>query len=209
MFLKIVMCGESGVGKTNIISRYTKNEFLEGSRSTIGAEFATRTIEYSGKTAAGKNLKRTIKLQIWDTAGQERYRAITRSYYRDVSGCLLAYSVGSKKSFERLQNWVEEIRQNANTDPIIGIVANKCDLEPAKQKVTIEEAKEYAQQARCAFAIETSAKTGQGVEEAFNELIRQFIDGGQANEEEQKISSSGSNVKIDGQSTDKKKKDCC
>jgi len=175
-WIKIVMCGDSGVGKTNLMARYTRNTFMEDSMSTIGAEFATRTVAFEGKVeSVDQPIKKQMRLQIWDTAGQERYRAITRSYYRDTVGCMLVYSVTSKKSFSQLVKWIEEIRQNANRDPVIALIGNKSDIDASKHKVTLAMAQELVAEKGLAFCMETSAKTSENVEKAFYELLEQII----------------------------------
>ena len=95
---KVVLIGDSGVGKSNLLSRFTRNEFNIDSKSTIGVEFATKSIEVEGKT---------IKAQIWDTAGQERYRAITSAYYRGAVGALLVFSIEKHSSFENVERWLK------------------------------------------------------------------------------------------------------
>ncbi len=105
--------------------------------------------------------------------GQERYRAITRSYYRNALGVVLTYGVNSKKSFQQLENWVVEIKEHANTDPVIVLMGNKSDLD--KRKVTLKEAQTFCEQHGCAFAMETSAKTGDNVEHAFSMLVEQIV----------------------------------
>lgn len=116
---KVVLLGDSGVGKSNIISRFTKNEFNMESKTTIGVEFATKTIEVNGKL---------VKIQIWDTAGQERYRSMASAYYRGASGALLVYDITRATSFENLQKWLRELKNFAVEDITCLMVGNKCDL---------------------------------------------------------------------------------
>jgi Ras-related protein Rab-11A len=116
---KVVLLGDSGVGKSNIISRFTKNEFNMESKTTIGVEFATKTIEVNGKL---------VKIQIWDTAGQERYRSMASAYYRGASGALLVYDITRATSFENLQKWLRELKNFAAEDITCLMVGNKCDL---------------------------------------------------------------------------------
>ena len=103
---KIVLVGDSGVGKSNLLSRFTRNTFTEDEKSTIGVEFATRIVPMSD----GKR----IKAQIWDTAGQERYRAITNAYYRGALGAALVYDISERKSFDNVPRWLGELRDHAN-----------------------------------------------------------------------------------------------
>ncbi|XP_063934280.1 ras-related protein Rab-11B-like [Zophobas morio] len=153
---KIVMIGDSGVGKSNLLSRFTKNEFNLESKSTIGVEFATRTIEVEGKV---------IKAQIWDTAGQERYRAITSAYYRGAVGALLVYDIAKRETFENIRKWLKELKSHAEENIVVTIVGNKSDLRHLRA-VTTDEAHEFAEKESLSF-IETSALDSSNVETAF------------------------------------------
>ena len=121
---KTVIIGDSGVGKSNLLSRFTKDEFTKDSKSTIGVEFATRQIEHDGKR---------IEAQVWDTAGQERYRAITAAYYRGAIGALLVYDITKRESFENCERWLRELRAHADPSIVAMLVGNKCDLRHMKQ----------------------------------------------------------------------------
>ncbi len=157
---KVVLIGDSGVGKSNLLSRFTRNEFNLDSKSTIGVEFATRSIQVDSKT---------IKAQIWDTAGQERYRAITSAYYRGAVGALLVYDISKHQTYENVTRWLKELRDHADTNIVIMLVGNKSDLRHLRA-VPTEEAKEFASQNGLSF-IETSALDASNVEMAFqNEL---------------------------------------
>merc|ERR1711865_19142 len=116
---KVVLIGDSGVGKSNLLTRFTRNEFNRESKSTIGVEFATQTIQVE---------KKMIKAQIWDTAGQERYRAITSAYYRGAVGALLVYDITKHVTFVDVERWLKELRDHANDNIVIMLVGNKCDL---------------------------------------------------------------------------------
>ena len=128
------MIGDSGVGKSNLLSRFTRNEFNLDSKSTIGVEFATRSIQVDAKT---------IKAQIWDTAGQERYRAITSAYYRGAVGALLVYDISKHQTYENVQRWLKELRDHADANIVIMLVGNKSDLRHLRA-VPTEEAKQFA-----------------------------------------------------------------
>lgn len=119
LLFKIIIIGDSGVGKTNILSRYIKNSFSFDTRSTVGVEFGAKKIEVNG-------IK--VKSQIWDTAGQERYRSITNTYYKGAKGALVVYDVSKRDSFENINKWVNELRMNGEKDVIIVLVGNKNDL---------------------------------------------------------------------------------
>jgi small GTP-binding protein len=157
---KIVLIGDSGVGKSNLLSRFTRSEFNLESKSTIGVEFATRSIQVDGKIT---------KAQIWDTAGQERYRAITSAYYRGAVGALLVYDIAKHLTFENIERWLRELRDHADQNIVIMIVGNKSDLRHLRA-VSVEEAKEFAEKHRLSF-IETSALDSTNVETAFRSIL--------------------------------------
>ncbi|KAK9286837.1 hypothetical protein L1049_015242 [Liquidambar formosana] len=131
---KVVLIGDSGVGKSNLLSRFTRNEFCLESKSTIGVEFATRTFQVEG---------RTVKAQIWDTAGQERYRAITSAYYRGALGALLVYDVTKPTTFENVSRWLKELGDHADSNIVIMLIGNKTDLKHLRAVAT-EDAQGYA-----------------------------------------------------------------
>lgn len=134
---KVVMIGDSGVGKSNLLMRYTKGDFNIESKTTIGVEFATKTVTTQDK--------KVVKAQIWDTAGQERYRAITNAYYRGAVGALLVYDVTSALSFKHVADWLKELKQYADNNIVILLVGNKTDLRD-KREVKKEDAAAYADQ---------------------------------------------------------------
>uniref|UniRef100_A0AAZ3RJI9 Ras-related protein Rab-25 n=1 Tax=Oncorhynchus tshawytscha TaxID=74940 RepID=A0AAZ3RJI9_ONCTS len=130
----VVLIGDSGVGKSNLLSRFTRNEFNLESKSTIGVEFATRSIQVDGKT---------IKAQIWDTAGQERYRAITSAYYRGAVGALLVYDIAKHLTYENMERWLKELRDHADNNIVIMLAGNKSDLRHLRA-VPTDEARAFA-----------------------------------------------------------------
>lgn len=130
----VVLIGDSGVGKSNLLSRFTRNEFNLESKSTIGVEFATRSIQVDNKT---------IKAQIWDTAGQERYRAITSAYYRGAVGALLVYDIAKHLTYENVERWLKELRDHADQNIVIMLVGNKSDLRHLRA-VPTDEARAFA-----------------------------------------------------------------
>ncbi|XP_022644748.1 ras-related protein Rab-11B-like [Varroa jacobsoni] len=157
---KVVLIGDSGVGKSNLLSRFTRNEFNLESKSTIGVEFATRSIQVEGKT---------VKAQIWDTAGQERYRAITSAYYRGAVGALLVYDIAKHTTYENVERWLKELRDHADHHIVIMLVGNKNDLRHLRA-VPTDEAKAFAERNNLSF-IETSALDSTNVETAFQQIL--------------------------------------
>lgn len=160
---KVVLIGDSGVGKSNILSRFTRNEFSLESKSTIGVEFATRSIQVDGKT---------VKAQIWDTAGQERYRAITSAYYRGAVGALLVYDITKGVTFENVERWLKELRDHADSNIVIMLVGNKSDLRHLRS-VQTEDAKAFSEKEGLSF-IETSALEATNVEESFQIILSEI-----------------------------------
>ncbi|XP_075477006.1 ras-related protein RABA1f [Primulina tabacum] len=160
---KVVLIGDSGVGKSNLLSRFTRNEFSLESKSTIGVEFATRSIRVDEKV---------VKAQIWDTAGQERYRAITSAYYRGAVGALLVYDVTRHVTFENVERWLKELRDHTDSSIVIMLVGNKADLRHLRA-VSTEDATAFAQKENT-FFMETSALESMNVENAFTEVLTQI-----------------------------------
>jgi small GTP-binding protein len=120
MIFKLVLIGDSGVGKSNIISRYVRNEFKVDTKTTVGVEFGAKKVEVGGLN---------IKAQIWDTAGQERYRAVTCAYYKGAKGALLVYDITNLESFTNIDKWIRELKNNTDENISIIIIGNKSDLE--------------------------------------------------------------------------------
>lgn len=201
---KVVLIGDSGVGKSNLLSRFTRNEFCLESKSTIGVEFATRSIQVDGKT---------IKAQIWDTAGQERYRAITSAYYRGAVGALLVYDITKQVTFENVERWLKELRDHADANIVIMLVGNKSDLRHLRS-VSTEDAQSFCDKEKLVF-IETSALESTNVEKAFQQILteiyrivsRKVID---ADDKGTKLNQ-GTSIVVDNPQDDggKKKSSCC
>eukprot|EP01135_Chromosphaera_perkinsii_P009379 Nk52_evm55s1737 gene=Nk52_evmTU55s1737 len=158
---KLLLIGDSGVGKTCILFRFSDDAFNSTFISTIGIDFKIRTIELDGKK---------IKLQIWDTAGQERFRTITTAYYRGAMGILLVYDVANEKSFDNIKNWIRNINQHASADVEKMILGNKCDMEDTRV-ISKERGEKLAEECGIKF-LETSAKNNINVEEAFLTIAR-------------------------------------
>mmetsp|Transcript_27513 Transcript_27513/g.49565 ORF Transcript_27513/g.49565 Transcript_27513/m.49565 type:complete len:198 (+) Transcript_27513:3831-4424(+) len=159
--LKVVVLGDSAVGKTSLALRFVTGTFKLDTDSTVGASFITKTIE----TGSGK-----VKFNIWDTAGQERYRAIVRMYYKDVSAALLVYDITKPQSFFNLERWYSELKKHVEEDVVVVIVANKDDL-VAEEAVSIDSAKSFAARIGGRY-FRTSCKNDSGVTELFNEVAQ-------------------------------------
>ncbi|PNY13949.1 ras-related protein RAB2BV-like, partial [Trifolium pratense] len=160
---KIVLIGDSGVGKSNILSRFTRNEFCLESKSTIGVEFATRTLQVEGKT---------VKAQIWDTAGQERYRAITSAYYRGAVGALLVYDITKRQTFDNVNRWLRELRDHADSNIVIMMAGNKSDLNHLRA-VSEDDGQALAEKEGLSF-LETSALEATNIEKAFQTILTEI-----------------------------------
>jgi Ras-related protein Rab-11A len=201
---KVVLIGDSGVGKSNLLSRFTRNEFCLESKSTIGVEFATRSIQVDGKT---------IKAQIWDTAGQERYRAITSAYYRGAVGALLVYDITKHVTYENVERWLKELRDHADSNIVIMLVGNKSDLKHLRG-VSTDDAQAFAEKEGLSF-IETSALESTNVEKAFQRILTEIyrIVSKKALASEENTTEGpgqGTNiVPLDSNTPDLKKKGCC
>ena len=161
---KLVLIGDTGVGKSCLLDRFAKNEFTESKNSTIGVGFLSKTLSKNGKT---------IKLDIWDTAGQERFRAITRWYYRGAVGIILVYDVTKPDSFDHIKNWLHEVERFASPDACRLLIGNKNDR--TDRLVSYEQGKELAESLGIPF-IETSAKSSSSVEDAFVIMANQLVD---------------------------------
>lgn len=160
---KLLVVGESGVGKTCMLLRFSDNQFDETFLATIGVDFKVKEIVVDEKK---------IKLQIWDSAGQERFRNITSSYYRNCSGIIIVYDITSHESFEKVSEWVEEVRRYVSKVPLL-LVGNKCDMED-KRDVRKEEGEELSQKLGLIF-METSAKTAENIDKAFQEMSKELV----------------------------------
>jgi len=161
---KLVLIGDSGVGKSCLLLRFADDNFTDSYISTIGVDFRFRTITID---------KKTVKLQIWDTAGQERFRTITSAYYRGADGIIMVYDVTSAESFDHVEEWLSEVDRYANENTAKLLIGNKADLIDEKQ-VSEETAQKFADKLGIPF-LETSAKTATNVDQAFLTMAKELI----------------------------------
>ena len=162
ILFKIVLIGDSFVGKTNIMSKYLKNEFHEDSKATVGVEFGAKKFDIEGKS---------VKAQIWDTAGQERYKAITTTYYKGAKGALIVYDITRKETFDSVDRWISELVNCGDKNMTMLLIGNKCDLDSQRQ-VTKEQGEEKAKAFKVAF-LETSASSGENLDVAFEMIMKE------------------------------------
>ena len=164
---KVVMVGESGVGKTSIISRYVLNQFSDIVVSTTGASYATKNFEL--------DKVHKIKFQIWDTAGQERFRSLAKIFYQNASAVVLVYDITKRDTFEKIKEfWIKEIKENAPPDIIIALAGNKSDNYEF-EVVTIQEGKDLAKEYQAIYK-STSAMSSKGIDELFRSIAKKFIE---------------------------------
>ncbi|XP_064403744.1 ras-related protein Rab-4B-like [Halichondria panicea] len=161
---KFLVIGNAGVGKSCLLHQFIEQKFKQDSNHTIGVEFGSKVVNLSSKS---------VKLQVWDTAGQERFRSVTRSYYRGAAGALLVYDISSRETYNSLTNWLTDARTLASPNIVIVLVGNKKDLD-ADREVTFMEASRFAQENELSF-LETSALTGENVEEVFLKCTRTIL----------------------------------
>ena len=206
LLYKIVIIGDTCVGKSNILSRYLNNEFTSNTKSTVGVELGIKFLKIKNTST---------KIQIWDTAGQERYQAITSSYFRGSDGCFIVYDITNETSFNNIEKWFDKIHEENDKEIPVIIVGNKCDLEN-ERKIPTEKAKEKAQNLKCAF-YETSALKAINIEQIFEELVNTIYDktGGNKSDDDIHIEivneNKGVNINSENneENGDDNKKGCC
>ena len=165
--IKVVLVGESGVGKTSIISQFTTKKFDPHRETSLSAQFISKTVNF-------QDLGKEIKFDIWDTVGQERFRSMAKIFYKDAKVIIFVYDITSQKSFDALQNfWQGEIKNNCNGDPLIAVVGNKSDLYEI-QNVDNSTAKEFAKKIGAIFQL-TSAKNNDGISNLFDNIGKKYL----------------------------------
>ena len=186
---KILLLGDTSVGKTCFLMRYTDNTFQEIHLSTIGLDYKLKNVQLED----GK----FVKIQIWDTAGQDRFRSITKNYYKGAHGIILLYDITDRRSFDNVKTWIEQIREEVGDKVSIILVGNKID-EVDGRKVKTEEGEKVANEIGLSF-FECSAKTGENIDMIFNEMVKKTVE---------------ANTKLEGKgnkltSKKNKKRGCC
>ena len=199
---KVVLLGDSGVGKTCIIARYISGNFNENTTSTNGASYASKIVTYN-------KLEKSLSLDIWDTAGQEKYKSLTKFFYKDAAIAILVYDITNKSSFENLKDyWYKEIQNNSGVNMVMGIAGNKCDLYE-QECVSEEEAREFAKEIGALFGL-TSAKSNTGVEKLFLDLGHKYLDPSfqqkLEEEKEEKEENQGQKITLETKEVKKEKK---
>ena len=200
LLFKLILIGDSCVGKSNILSKYLKNEFDQSSKATVGVEFGTKTVEMNDKK---------IKIQIWDTAGQERYRSITSAYYKGAKGAFIVYDITRRNTFDNIDKWISDLKTNGDNNISIMLIGNKSDLND-KREVETNEGIKKSEETKIAF-METSALSGENIIKAFNELIEQIYQNNCLNVEEDidiEIDK-GVNLSEEKKENNDTKKTCC
>lgn len=196
---KLLIIGDSGVGKSCFLLQFIDGDFKEDHNVTIGVEYGAKTVTASGKQ---------IKLQIWDTAGQESFRAITRSFYRNANGVILMYDLTRLESFENLEDWLREIRLNSDPDVVVYLVGNMKDLADEEREVSTEIAQKFANEKKLDGFIEASAKTAEHVSDVFIKVAEVL---NKKKEEKKTVAPAKENtpVVLNNQKKPENKKGCC
>ena len=200
---KVVLVGDSGVGKTCIIQRYVNKEFSENTESTIASSYTYKMIDYN-------KYNKSISFDIWDTAGQELYRALAKNFYLNASIGILVYDIRRKDSFDSIKDyWYDQLKNSGEENIVFGVAGNKCDLFQ-EEKVTEKEAKEFANQIGAVFQL-TSCKESIGIDELFEELGRKYLEKNNliGNDSENNQKEGGITLNKADVKNNKSKKKCC
>ena len=203
---KVVLVGDSGVGKTCIIQRYVKNEYNDSTETTLTSTYSYKTLEY-------KEFKKSISFDIWDTAGQELYRAMAKNFYLNASIGILVYDVRRRESFDSIKDyWYEQLKISGEDNMIFAVAGNKCDLFQ-EEKVKEEEGKKFAKDIGAVFQL-TSCKESIGIDDLFYECGKKYLETNNLVNKDNK-ESKGDTLKITSDkhknktNDDKKKPKCC
>ena len=196
--LKLLLLGDSSVGKTSILLKYISNKFDESSISTVGVDYMDKIIDYN---------KFKIKLQIWDTSGEEKFRTITKNFYRNADGLLVVFDLTKKESYDHIRIWINEAKENNDKLKTL-LIGNKLDLKD-ERIVAIDVAKQFAEKNNLKY-IETSAKDGTNINESFQAIIDLLFDGKSSEEILHEFTKQDSSLSVVNDSMEvKKKKACC
>ena len=195
--VKICLLGGTGVGKTCIINRFSKNEFKENTVSTSGGSYSVKDITLDDKT--------TVHCDVWDTAGQEKFRSLTKHFYKDAYIVGLVYDITNKNSFDELKGWYNDLKQNGEKYTVLAVVGNKTDMFE-NEEVNEDEARKYAESIGAEFQL-VSAKTGQNVNLLFEKLVRVYLGPEFAAKVEEMKIDKGEITKITNETAKKKKKE--
>ena len=200
---KVVLIGESGVGKTSIITRYITNEFKSQMMATSGANYISKYIILEDEN-------QSIKFDIWDTAGQEKFRSLGKNFYRDAYIILMVFDITRQETFDNLKKiWYPEITQNGVEKPLLAVVGNKSDEYEKDNTVNEEEARQFANEIKCIFQL-VSAKNGDNVQNLFNVLLDTFFELKFPDKIKDNVRRRKSHQLIDNNNnTNPKKKKCC
>ena len=188
---KVLILGDSTVGKTCFLVRYVDDSFDDSTLLSVGMDYRLKNV----KTEDGTK----VKLQIWDTCGQERYRSISKNYYKGANAIILVFSLIDKKSFDSVENWINQIKEEASESILIILVGNKSDL-IEKRVISYEEAEKLAKEFNINY-FECSAKTGENINVAFNDLIEQMV--------KKTDKTKDSTTQLNSENLGKNKKTCC
>eukprot|EP00826_Nyctotherus_ovalis_P043177 TRINITY_DN4519_c0_g1_i4.p1 TRINITY_DN4519_c0_g1~~TRINITY_DN4519_c0_g1_i4.p1 ORF type:complete len:214 (-),score=51.24 TRINITY_DN4519_c0_g1_i4:127-768(-) len=191
--IKVVIVGDSGVGKTSLLQRFVFNNFREDIQPTVSSMLLTKAIRVFNKNCE-------VNFVLWDTAGQERYRSLSRMYYQDAAAVIIVYDITKRNTFESAKNWLEEIKTGAVKDPVIALVGNKADL-VMEEEVEPDEAQEFAEQKGMKFSL-ASAKIGEGIIDSFEEIACELL-------EKNVVSSDEDKIRLDKLAMENHRKNCC
>ena len=187
---KVVLVGESGVGKTSIINRYLNNKYNENQKSTFAPKFKNKVLNYP-------EYNKSISFDIWDTAGQEAYRSITKNFYVNAAIGVMVYDIRNRESFENIKKyWSQQLKDSGVQNIVLAIAGNKCDIFN-EEEVSENEARQYADSIGAVFQL-TSCKENIGIDELFKESGKRFLEANKLIAKEKKQKKENENLKIEG-----------